>query len=290
MNRRDPMMRARDRDREQVIAVLDDAYADGQLSAVDRELRVGRAIEARTLGDLSGLTRDLQVASLPGPADGSARKRRLRIIGVAAAAGLLLLAGLSVGLLATDDPETAATVRSVPAEQVEQAPRVEGPIDEAEPEAQPTHPPLTKAWFESFLEDYREEFGDSRIWDATFYENGNVDFQRNHGPVRKNRMEHWGWTAEGGFTSNEQVDTNPFDVLPIELNDLALKPLLANLKHGRAYLGVEEPSMRVILERSQSAPTPVVEVRADNSFGEYGHLSTSLSGEVLETTPHDPNN
>jgi hypothetical protein len=51
--------RASDADRERVVAVLQEAVADGRLTAAEHEERVGLAYQARTLGELSGLTTDL---------------------------------------------------------------------------------------------------------------------------------------------------------------------------------------------------------------------------------------
>jgi hypothetical protein len=52
-------LRASDADRERVVAVLQEAVADGRLTAAEHEERVGLAYQARTLGELSGLTTDL---------------------------------------------------------------------------------------------------------------------------------------------------------------------------------------------------------------------------------------
>ncbi len=52
-------LRASDADRERVVAVLQEAVADGRLTPAEHEERVGLAYQARTLGELSGLTTDL---------------------------------------------------------------------------------------------------------------------------------------------------------------------------------------------------------------------------------------
>jgi hypothetical protein len=52
-------LRASDVDRDQVIALLSDAAADGRLTLDEHAERVGRAHEARTLGELASLTADL---------------------------------------------------------------------------------------------------------------------------------------------------------------------------------------------------------------------------------------
>lgn len=65
----DPAMRAGDSDRDAVIVVLGDAFADGRLDYVEFQHRQERAVAARTLGDLQHLVRDLP--GTLGPAPGS---------------------------------------------------------------------------------------------------------------------------------------------------------------------------------------------------------------------------
>ena len=52
-------LRASDADRERVVAVLAEAAGDGRLTLEEHSERVQRAYQARTLGELAGLTRDL---------------------------------------------------------------------------------------------------------------------------------------------------------------------------------------------------------------------------------------
>ena len=52
-------LRASDADRERVVTVLSEAVADGRLTTEEHGDRVQRAYQARTLGDLAGLTEDL---------------------------------------------------------------------------------------------------------------------------------------------------------------------------------------------------------------------------------------
>ena len=52
-------LRASDNDRERVVAVLAEAAGDGRLTLEEHSERVQRAYQARTLGELAVLTRDL---------------------------------------------------------------------------------------------------------------------------------------------------------------------------------------------------------------------------------------
>lgn len=55
-------MRASDADRDAVVATLSESYQAGRLTTEELEERTGRALAARTLGELTSLTADL-----PGP-------------------------------------------------------------------------------------------------------------------------------------------------------------------------------------------------------------------------------
>jgi hypothetical protein len=52
-------LRASDADRERVVTVLGEALADGRLTMEEHSERTTRAYEARTLGELTGITGDL---------------------------------------------------------------------------------------------------------------------------------------------------------------------------------------------------------------------------------------
>jgi hypothetical protein len=54
-----PDMRASHEDRDRVVDVLRVAGGDGRLSAEELDIRLERALSARTLGELAGLTTDL---------------------------------------------------------------------------------------------------------------------------------------------------------------------------------------------------------------------------------------
>jgi len=70
----DRSMRASDRDREAVVALLGEHTAAGRLTLAEFEERVGEATAARTLADLDRLLVDLPVAPTPRPAVASARR------------------------------------------------------------------------------------------------------------------------------------------------------------------------------------------------------------------------
>ncbi|MEP9362014.1 DUF1707 domain-containing protein [Nocardioides sp. CN2-186] len=60
-----PDQRARDKDRDAAIEVVEAAWADGQIVEADRDKRVEELLRAQTLGEITMLTHDLQADSAP---------------------------------------------------------------------------------------------------------------------------------------------------------------------------------------------------------------------------------
>jgi hypothetical protein len=70
---RSAALRASDRDREIVLGVLGDAYADGRLTKDEHDERLEAATAARTLGELPALIADLVPLAPPVRSDDLAR-------------------------------------------------------------------------------------------------------------------------------------------------------------------------------------------------------------------------
>lgn len=60
-----PELRVSDRDRDQVLEILQVAAGDGRLTAVELDERLDAALSARTTGDLARLTADLHLDGMP---------------------------------------------------------------------------------------------------------------------------------------------------------------------------------------------------------------------------------
>ena len=99
-------LRASDADRDAVVATLSESYQAGRLTADEFDERTGRALAARTLGELSALTDDLPgtqpadpgpVAQQPAGLDRAILVRPGALVVLATLAGLLILsAGFGV--------------------------------------------------------------------------------------------------------------------------------------------------------------------------------------------------
>lgn len=62
-----PLIRASDADRDRVVALLSDAFAEGRLTRDEHSDRLGRAMGARTVGELEPLTVDLAPRAAASP-------------------------------------------------------------------------------------------------------------------------------------------------------------------------------------------------------------------------------
>ncbi|MGW3721146.1 DUF1707 SHOCT-like domain-containing protein [Streptomyces sp. NPDC005133] len=62
---RTPEFRASDRERDQVVEILQVAAGDGRLTAAELDERLDAALSARTTGDLARLTADLPSDGMP---------------------------------------------------------------------------------------------------------------------------------------------------------------------------------------------------------------------------------
>jgi hypothetical protein len=96
----DQMLRAGDRDRDEVAEILREHYAQGRLTLEEFGERSATAVSAKTMGELGALTADLPTLAEPANAAWSpARMRLIAVAGVvtiAAVVGVVTYAGHSV--------------------------------------------------------------------------------------------------------------------------------------------------------------------------------------------------
>lgn len=64
----DPFKKAKDADRDAAVELVEAAYADGQISRPDADLRVERLAQAQTMAEILAITRDLRAPTTPAPA------------------------------------------------------------------------------------------------------------------------------------------------------------------------------------------------------------------------------
>ncbi|KRF18927.1 hypothetical protein ASG90_03300 [Nocardioides sp. Soil797] len=267
--------RARDADRDRVVDALGQAFVDGQLSETDRELRVSRALSARTLDDLDVLVRDLQGHDLvPRPP-----KRVSKGPFLAIATGLVVVVAIGVLVLrGGDEPDRAPAPAPAPAAPVAM-PEVAEPV-EFVPEA------LSMAWFEAFLNGYEEEFGDTVILDAGFRQGGYVHFKRPLSKKRPDLLQDWDWYPDRGFEQSIiSASRDPFGYARADLSAIDLDRLLAEIDHSREFLGVDSPDIDVYVAPHIGDSPQKVMIQASNSYGDTGRREITFDGRVLDSQP-----
>jgi DUF1707 SHOCT-like domain len=112
----DEMLRASDRDREKVVGILKEHYAQGRLDQAELDGRMQAALTAKRLGDLHALTRDLPADRPEPPPPPTAQfdpESMLKWLGVTAVVVLMAVLALSVGLFESVSHGVASVVHDV---------------------------------------------------------------------------------------------------------------------------------------------------------------------------------
>ena len=287
---RDPEMRARDVDRARTVEMLEAAYVDGQVDSEEREARVSAAMGARTLGDLDRLVADLQSDS-PVRQPPSDVGPWLWRVGVGVAAVLLVAVGWRIVAGGSDDAtSTASGSATQPAA---------GAVETSEQgvlwsDVKKSLAPLSTSqewvqvagigrWNASMsdithlIDAYRERNG-GYIAGASFYpEYGSIE-QPLKGSLPGKRTWSF-YPHDPVLRSSSATTVSARDMTLIDLDDLDLDRLSANLDHALADLNVEDAQLSYI-SVSVSSGAPGVNIYVENKYSERAYLNTTTSGEI----------
>ena len=279
--------RAKDADRDRFVELIEAAYVDGQLGDADRDLRVSRALTARTLDDLETLTRDLQLPAghVPAAAATTRTVRPQRLVGMLVALGAVVaLLGVGVAGLVVfsasggPDGSTASVDVSreavpVPAGTGEET----GVVEEAASFA------MTPGEVRRFVRAHEREFGTLDVYEVGFYPT-RVGVEV---PVRgsRPRYERWAWTGAWQQDTEASAVTGPDEI--IDLGGLDVRRLFHNIALARKTLDVQRGRLTHVLVNHWIGDVPSVNIYIGNTFNESGYLKTTLSGEVLDSFPYE---
>lgn len=286
---RDPHKRAKNSDRDACVEVIEAAYVDGQISDADRELRVGNALAATTLGELDQLTRDLQAPSMAPapmpqqpPIQSPVQQPLLQVPPPMTAPMAPYLApartrsvmspklGLAVaGMVVLSIGATGLTslVRSV------------GEVDFGNPPAEQVDDgyDLTNSGISAYLALHQAQFGNTNVIRAVFYgEYVVLDVPTADG---KNRVEGWLY-QNGRFTQTADARTNSGGGKPVDLRRINLARLERNIVQAKVSLNVEDPeTVYLIVDHASYDAGPTVRIYVSNQFSESGYVATDFSGQ-----------
>lgn len=273
--------RARDADRDRTVELIEAAYVDGQLGDADRELRVGRALAAETIDELTGLTRDLQV---PGgvsgrpPARDAAPSRPRRVAGVLVGLGLfVVLVGAGVTAVVALAMFAASGPDEVMTPDVAVVTRAPGRSEAAPPAFEMTAPQVRR-----FLRAYERKFGTLDAWEVGFHPE-RVGVQVPASKVRK-RFARWSWDGTWRQDSEASAVTGPQKF--VSLGALDVSRMFDNMARAKRDLDVPDGRLTHVLVNDWGEG-PGVNIYIGNRFNESGHLRTTLPGQVLDRFPYD---
>lgn len=271
--------RAKDVDRTETIEVIDAAYADGQLSRVEKEHRTHRALTATTLGDLDLLTNDLQAV----PAQSApVVRRRGRLLAGAAAAVLLLGVG-AFAVFGGDDEAAPEPDRSDQAAPVEEERR---PVEVADPpkvKKEPLEYSLTRQGVRNFVKIHRKQFGTTRAV-AVGFQGAHVNVARRSpdGP------QHWQY-VDGHFVdagsyadgAQDGVVDRSFPPGSVDLADLDIDAMFDNLAAVEKATGRSTFPTRGLSVVVDGGRPGVYVVAGDKDTPSCAVWWTTMSGDVL---------
>ncbi len=273
--------RARTADRDAAVEIINNAYAEGQLTDTERSTRVTKALKARTLLQLERVTLDLQqpppqpeLPTAP-PRPPSLREQFRRnaadernqwrhvprwqkiLIGALAA---VCIGGLGAFAVFGDDDDRPGV----------------GQVDQ--------QLKLTAKGIGAFIDAYKEQFDTTRVVSATLA----TESVALKVPTKDGKARHEDWRyRDGTFEKVADARRNADEQGPIDLADVDLAQLESNIAKARATLNVEKPdAILVWVERYHRGQEPSVRIQVGNTFQELGMLTTNLAGTtVLDSSP-----
>ena len=269
----DPQKKARDVDRDAAIEVVEAAFADGQISRPDYDLRVDRLLRAVTVGELQMLVQDLrrpegeqvteaveQVTddvATPAFGVGPPRLNTSAIKVVLAVVVAVFALGLIVPLVLVARVDTQEAVGN-------------GPIALGE------KVDLTTAkGYDRLVQEVEEKTGSTMVFGATIYAEYAVmdvpvdaDSQRSFGYYYDGDWQDWG--GKGKATEER------FDLSRIDGSTVA-----ALVRKVRAK--IEDPTTYVIVNSQGRDEGVCFSAYATNDFTETAYIDARCDGEVVFT-------
>lgn len=275
----DPQKRARDADRDAAIEVVESAYADGQISQPDYDLRVDRLLRAHTVGEVQQLVGDLrrdpdeQVTDVveavtgdsvapppsvrrptPTPGAGPHLGRVLGVVATVVIGGILVAVLLPFWLLSRGDDGVAT-----------------GPVGLGDKVSL-----VTAEGYDVFTQALEEQTGSREAFSVVLYPGyAVVDV-----PVDASSQREFSWYFNGDWSEFAGAGTSTDERFSVDQVDGSV------IADGvaRARAGVEDPTSWYAIV---TAPDPdtggaCVAAYASNEFQESSHVRLRCDGSLVQ--------
>ena len=96
-----------------------------------------------------------------------------------------------------------------------------------------------------------------------------------------------GWSYDGTWRQDPATTAVSGSAATVDLGAIDVRRLFANIATAEQELGVQQGELTHVVVRRRRAQAPVVNIYVGNTFNEGGHLSTTLSGQVLRRFPYE---
>ncbi|WP_169541928.1 DUF1707 SHOCT-like domain-containing protein [Nocardia jiangxiensis] len=261
-------IRARDEDRDLTWRALDVALADGQLSTEEHRTLTELTAEAKTLGDLAGLTEDLQKPA-PAPIDPRS-KIRPRAAWFAGAMVVVAIAAAVGGYRLTHRSSPPLAPVSAPVPQAVQPLVIETPDL------------TTAAGFDKFRSLYRAKFGDTAVDQVSLFpEYASIDRTTLAQP---NRVADYDY--RGGFLATSAMTTREKDKPILDLATVNVAALGDLINRSVALTKVEGGAVsHIIMDIDSITEAPTISVYVGNKFNERGYVEATPAGQLIRVSP-----
>lgn len=256
--------RARTVDRDEAVDLLNTAFADGRLTAAEREDRVARALAATHLGDLDQVTSDLRPDRSPAAvSEPGWWQRTSRRTKVALAAALLVVVGGAVVLGSGSDDETVSGAHQAP-----------------------YAVPVTVEALEGLIAEQATEFGTTMSYGVSLQvELTTLNVPTSDGAARYRPMRP---LRDGGLEPAGEI-RGAGEYRAFDLADVDLDALGRVMERARTSLDVPAPHHLVlVIQHWEHDAEPQISITVTNDYAETGYVVTDLGGEVLQREPFDP--
>jgi hypothetical protein len=261
----------KDAERERFVALIEAAYADGQIGQADRDLRLDRARGAETRDELVTLTCDLRPVA-GAPAAAPMARVPVRGPGLRARHAGGVLVGLSLFLVVVGGGVAGVVALFALAA---------GPSSETTFREDVTAAPATTIGFEvtpgqlrRFVGSYEERFGTTLAREVRVEPDG-VTVRV---PVPGGRSRSEVWSYDGSWRQEAASARDPAAM--VDLGTLGSSGLAANVDATRSLLGPRGRLVQALLADRGAGPRITILVRSPS--GATARLVTTLQGEVLD--------